>query len=440
MTNPEESAWVGRWERVRQAALALPEVTVGNVSVGKLAGRAGLPWFDRLGGKRVADYLRLDYAALMASHGFGRVKRDRLVAIVETTLASPPLEAAPAAVRIRPCERISEWGIPEEYPVAVLPLPARVLGLCENEKIVTLGELLNAAESLGERGLLAKPNLGRKSIGELLGLLEALRAGDRERVRRWLPLAENGPGLSVAVAIKRLMADLDVRQRPLLERRIVQGMTLEEAASLFRLTRERVRQIARDFLLGPLQRLLDAFPAQQQELFRRWLEGESPAALLGTFESAADAALADGALRELFSDDPEAVAARLDQELRFEACYEKLRRSADFHRCGENLQTFMDAELPVRMHAAFTDFRFEKPGLVIDHSSGKIAPERPSLRRLVFALLAEEEDAIPATWLLRLVHEAEAFRAVTVDELHARFRGWVARHPEIAGGRVIWNE
>ena len=92
--------------------------------------------------------------------------------------------AGAAPVYLDACSRLAEWGVPESFPVAVLPLPARVLGLCEEDGLKGLGQLLRLAESLGERGLLLRRNLGRKSIRELLDLVEALRLGDRPQAGR----------------------------------------------------------------------------------------------------------------------------------------------------------------------------------------------------------------------------------------------------------------
>lgn len=398
----EETVWSTHWEDICRRAAARPDVA--EACLGELAKKTGLPWFDRLSDQRAGDYLTHDGRTILRLRGFGRTKRERLLAIIEANLQSssdnnPP----PATNSTEPWTRLAEWGVPDNYPsAALLRLPARVLRFCEQAKIEHLGDLVRLTVALGERGLLSRKNLGRKSVNNLLGLVDALRKDDHQEAARWLPLSENGPGLSLGVAIKQLIADLDARQRPLLERRLVQGMTLEDAARMFQVTRERVRQIARDCLLGPLQLLLDTFPAEQTELFRQWMTGMSPADHLGAFATPSDRALADGALRELFSGRPEAVAAKLDRELRFEQLQEKLRRSLDFHFNGVDLQAFLEQELPVEQHGPFMEFLFENSGFMVNHETGHIGPEKPSLRRLVTALLREEDDPVPATWLLDL--------------------------------------
>jgi hypothetical protein len=319
-------------------------------------------------------------------------------------------------------------------------VPARIINFCENSHIETLGGLLDTVESLGESGLLKQDNLGRKSVREMLALLNALRSGDAAAVRHCLPLANDGLGLSLAIAVRHMIEDLSPRQRPLMERRLVQKMTLEEAAAEAGLTRERVRQVARDFLLGPLQGLLDWFPSEQQTLLQLWLEGGDLGQKLGPFSTPADEALAVGAITAIFEEEPEAVAANLNQEQQFELWRDQLRNSAEFQKTGLDFQSFLDRTVPARQQTAFTEFLFQKPGLSIDHESGRILPERGSLRRLVHALLREEDDPVPATWLVRLVQESDFYRDMTVPKLLRSYRDWLQRHPDFPKDRILWNE
>jgi hypothetical protein len=432
-----------RWMTVRNAGLAQPMLTQDVYTIGDLARRFNLPWYRPRDEIWASEYLALEYKKLMRLRGFGLGKLLRLLAIFEAALGGdiqPTVATSPLAQPKKTREALQDWRIPDSFPVGLMRLSARIINFCESSRIETLGGLLDTIESLGEPGLLKQDNLGRKSVGEMVALLNALRSGDASAVRHCLPLANDGLGLSLAIAVKYMIEDLSPRQRPLMERRLVQKMTLEEAAADAGLTRERVRQVARDFLIGPLHRLLNWFPSEQQTLLQLWLEGGDLLQKLGPFSTPADEALAVGAITAVFEEEPEAVAANLNQEQQFELWYDQLRNSAEFQKTGVDLQSFLDRTVPARQQTAFTDFLFQKPVLSIDHESGRIRPERRSLRRLVHALLREEDDPVPATWLVRLVQESDFYRDQTVPKLLRNYRGWIQRHPDFPRDRILWNE
>lgn len=432
-----------RWLTVRNAALAQPMFTKDVFTIGDLAHRFDLPWFEKSKEVWVSEYLALDFHSLLRRRGLGIVKIGKIIAILEAAIGSniqPVVVPSQLTLPKKARDTLQDWHIPESFPVALIRVPARIIGFCENNHIETLGGLLDAVESLGGPGLLKQENLGRKSVSEVLALVNSLRCNDASGVRRYLPIAIEGFGLSLAIAVRRMIEDLSPQQRPILQRRLVQKMTLEEAAEEAGLTRERVRQIARDFLLEPLQRLLDWFPSEQQELLQISLQGGDLGKKLGPFSNSSDEALAIGAITAVFEEEPEAIAANLDQELQFETWHEQLRNSAEFQSSGLDLQSFLNSTVPVHQQSAFTDFLFQKPGLTIDHESGHVLPERGSLRRLVHALLREEDDPIPATWLVRLVQESDLYRGMTVPKLLRNYRDWLQRHPDFPKDRIIWNE
>lgn len=432
-----------RWTNVRDAALAQPMFTQDVFTVGDLAHRFDLPWFEKSKEVWVSEYLAFDYHSLLQRRGLGIVKIGKIIAILEASIGSdiqPMVVSAPLTPPKKARDTLRDWRIPESFPVALMRVPARIIGFCENNHIETLGGLLDAVESLGGPGLLKQDNLGRKSVSEVLALVNSLQSNDASGVRRCLPLANEGFELSLAIAVRRMIEDLSPRQRPLMERRLVQKMTLEEAAVEAGLTRERVRQVARDFLLGPLQRLLDWFPSEQQALLQLWLDGGDLGQKLGPFANISDEALAIGAITAVFEEEPEAIAANLHQEQQFEMWHEQLRNSAEFQKSGLDLQSFLDRTVPVRQQAAFTDFLFQKPGFSVDHESGRILPERGSLRRLVHALLREEDDPVPATWLVRLVQESDFYPDMSVPKLLRSYRDWLQRHPDFPKDRILWNE
>ena len=432
-----------RWTNVRSAGLAQPILVQNIYTVGALAHRFHLPWYKPLDDIWASYYLAFDYHQLMAHPGFGVTKLERLIAIFEAALGSDiqQMAAVPSMAPTKKArDTLQDWRIPESFPVSLMRVNARIINYCENNHIETLGALLDSIESLGEAGLLQQANLGRKSVSAVLALFRSLQSNDAAVVRQYLPLSNEGSGLSLAISVRRIIEGLSAKQRHLMERRFVHKMTLEEAGKEAKLSRERVRQVARDFLLGPLQRLLDWFPAEQQALLQVRLDHGDLGQMLGPFASPSDEALAIGAITAVFEEEPEAIAANLHQEQQFEIWYEKLSSSAEFQRSGLDFQSFLDLTVPVHQQPAFMDFLFKKPGLSIDHESGRILPERGSLRRLVHALLMEEDDPVPATWLVRLVQESVFHREMTVRTLLRNYRYWLQQHPDFPRDRILWNE
>lgn len=432
-----------RWERARSACLRQYRLAQATTTVGELARIYGLPWFDRLDGERVATYLSFDYRTLMSRYGFGSKKFDLLIAILEAAAANEAgtgngtsAESIPRNAQ----DTLRKWQVPGSFPVELIRLPARVLGFCANKRVANLGELIAVSEALGVRGLLEQENLGRKSVDELFSFMDALQRGDAAGVRRWLPLAPDSRGLSLAIAVQRMIAGLPLHHRPLLERRLVLRMTLEEAAGETGLTRERIRQVARDFLLEPLQRLLDWFPKEQQLLLQAWLRGTDLVEVLGPFSSVEDQSLAIGAISAIFEEAPEGVASRLNQETQFESWHDALKGSAEFQTSGVELQEFLDRQVPQQQHGAFLEFLMERPGFAIDHTNGRIMPDRCSLRLLVLAILQEQDDPMPVTLLLRMLQSSAFHRKITADNLMRRYRNWLQRYPDFPRDRILWQE
>jgi len=84
-----------------------------------------------------------DYSALRAQRGIGAKKLRLIMAIIEATSQSslPAIETTPPRQICQPqkpqktpsalTDALKEWGVPESYPVTVMPLPVRVLRFCK---------------------------------------------------------------------------------------------------------------------------------------------------------------------------------------------------------------------------------------------------------------------------------------------------------------------
>lgn len=156
------------------------------------------------------------------------------------------------------------------FPVRIanrLPLDARLAGL-------TVGELL-ADRAAAAASLRQVPNLGRRSVAELFGLIESLMPPEADRKAGDPGQPPAAPVLPPREAVAAALEALPERSRYVIERRY--GLaghhphTLEAVARLVYVTRERVRQVEKKGLQQLSKR-------PWREAFARLLESERDAA------------------------------------------------------------------------------------------------------------------------------------------------------------------
>jgi len=233
----------------------------------------------------------MDYRTLRACRGIGPKRYEFLLAAIESP-GFPAKNYGRQPQNMR--EVLKEWGVPETYPLSVMPLSTRCLSFCTRLGIHTLGELLQFVEPLTRYELYLKGNIGEKTVGEIHGMALAVASNNREEARRWLPLAEGaGKGLSLRVAIRQLVGLLDSQKRLMLVQRFVAGVTRKESGEVAGVTGARVQQVEKNFL-DALGRLLDAYPEDKAAIFERGRRGTSPSEVLGLAFSP-DAELFDAA-------------------------------------------------------------------------------------------------------------------------------------------------
>lgn len=189
-----------------------------------------LPTLERLGARTVGDVVELARVDLSTIPGVGRLKTKQLRSLIEAAHAhggNKPIVAQEA-----------------EYWRHVSP---------EDPWQTTLGRLSNKARSALQRGgfetlgdihsrmeeLRKIPAIGRKTVTQIREHFDRLIHGG---VEAYL-FGDEGAPASVEALLQRALAELDERQRDMIRRHELGEETLEEIASDYGITRERVRQI-----------------------------------------------------------------------------------------------------------------------------------------------------------------------------------------------------
>ncbi len=176
-------------------------------------------------GKKTIEELREIVRAVQHSHQTWIADRKADVVLHE---APPPLATGAIFVPVKL----------HELNVADLPLSVRLEGVLQQRGVRRLGDV----QGLSIHDLRGTKNCGRKTISELVRLIERAAAGEFSAA----PDAAWNPA-ELARTLDALVADLPDRNEEILVLRLggrsEEVPTLEEVGAKFRLTRERVRQI-----------------------------------------------------------------------------------------------------------------------------------------------------------------------------------------------------
>ncbi len=232
--------------------------------------------------------------------------------------------------------------------------------------------------------------------------VESLRRKDFKTASWFLPIALSGNGLSLGSALTLISAAPSLSERSLLDRRLVQRMTLETSAEESGLTRERVRQVEAKFL-NEVSEMLEYFNADRARLLDAWISSgnwSQELQLLGLKENEEFIA---AALEAVFKDTPQAVARTLGEESRLEDWHEELLAHPELWFGGVKLSEFLADQVPVDDQQGFCEHVSGSSVLRLDYLDGRVHPARTGLRHTVEAMLAREDDPIPLTWLMELL-------------------------------------
>lgn len=399
----------------------------------------GLDWYRSRGDELLGSFLCLSGEAILALPGFGAAKLKRLCSILielDGHTAAPATTVSPQLYD--PLEALEAWGFPANFPVSLLPLPVRILRYAAKEKLTGLEDLIRTRDTLGSAGLAAQQNLGRRSIRELDAFVMALRNGDRTAAAYWIPISGDHDGPDLVASLRSITSALKESERRMLSPRLTEGLTLEESAERNGVTRERIRQVESAFL-ADISRRLDYFAEERADLLAQWSTWGDGLMNLAHAVSASDAALLAGGIEALFRDSPHGVAREMARETLLDEVLDRLWHAPDLWFGGTDLQDFVVREVPPEHHAGFIERATSSPLFRLDHRSGRIHPRRPGLLRATLAMIAEEDEPMPLTWLVHLLRETSMFPKLERIDVLRRRSSWRKRFPDI-DSRIHWGQ
>lgn len=239
-------------------------------------------------------------------------------------------------------------------------------------------------------------------------------------------------------AVVRISGEPSPLEKSLLNRRLVQRMTLETSAEESGLTRERVRQVEAKFLCE-VSEVLEYFSGNCARLLDAWIgidEWPQQLQLLGLEENEVFIA---AALESVFSDTPQAVARTLGEESRLENWHEELLSHPELWYGGVKLAEFLSAQVPVDEQQGFCEHISESSVLRLDHVDGRVYPARTGLRHTVESLLAGEEDPIPLTWLIEMLGRTGYHPSLSPRDISRQRQYWVKNYG-FPANMILWNE
>jgi|GEM_PF-1467523 len=432
-----------RWESLRAKGRSLGWHDEGSPFIENLGMQHGLQWYVQRNQDRVEEFMRHDSDGLFNRiPGFGRIKCMRLIEILEAAAEGVPM--LPESVAEAPsftlsCTEVLQlWGVPSDYPLHLLPLSTRLIKFCKQQQVDTLSSLLELWATLGRSGLVAHDNIGRGTADELQALACAIAKADITAAHRWLPLNKTANGLCLRRALALCFSMLPRQVVVILTRRLVDKITLEESAEGYGITRERVRQYESNYLRD-IRAILDWFSSAHTQMLDAWTESGPWQAPVLPQESEDATVLILAGIEACFNNTPQGVAKRLATESTREFWIEQLWTHPDLHLGGVDLQTFLDATVPANQHDAFiTDLAGDKR-FVLDLADGIVQPAAPCVRDTVSAILAQEVEPIPLTWLAIRVQAVPGCKEGHAEFiLRNRYRWSMTRHLELS--MVVWNE
>lgn len=423
-----------RWNALAAKARGLEWGRVGLI---ELASQCGLEWYPGRGNEPLAWFLERDGDQLVRLRGFGRKKIGLLFEIVSSALERRSGECPAEEIVEEPDPRTAllEWEVPEDFPCRLCMFPARVTSYCEKQGLVGIGQLLDEWLRLGFDGFKDQRNLGTKSVRLVEAWVHALRYRDHQAASSFLPLEPSGPGLSLSQALTMVGRLPTPSERPMLQRRLVERMTLEESAEVAGVTRERVRQIEAGFV-GEIRDRLDYFSQERNDLLDAWIAGGD---WFATLRPVDHEELVKGAIEAIFDETPQAVARELNEEANWDAWSEELRMHPDLWYGGVVLEEFLVERVPIPQRVRFCERLAGSREVRLDHGEGKVYPAKTALYPTVAAILAREDDAVPLTWLVELLRATGYHPNITRDLVKAQSPRWLVR-PEFPGDKILWHQ
>ncbi len=309
-----------KWDRI---VVLAREINWGELKIVDLSRHLGLPWFEKRSQDRVADFIAYDAKSLVLLRGLGPVKIERLCDILAGAIETADRtgfhnikcdqngESAPAVeMGPDPRETLEEWSVPDFFPCRLANFSSRLLNFLNIRGVITIGDLVNTWMELGFSGLIQQERVGKKTAAEVQALITALQTRDHAAACKFIPLSNDGLGLSLSTAIAMIANGLSSSEADLMHQRLVVGKTLEDSAEGTGLTRERIRQYEAK-LLARLRDRLEYFAESQSKIVDSWFRGED--SWFNSIRPPRHSAIIESAIEALFSELPQAVARRLNE-------------------------------------------------------------------------------------------------------------------------------
>lgn len=426
---------VQRWQELSRRAKGN---ALASSRIRDLAQRAGFEWYVARGDECLRDFLDYDGEAILRLHGFGKKKLTRLCDILEPLLEEhfeseqpdlPPLTLA--------LESLKRWDVPLDFPYCLVALPIRISHYCVENGITTLGALLGEWERLGHAGFKAKKNLGRKSVDELESFISSLVSGNIALAARFLPIKPDSSGANFAASLTHVLLEQSPAEIEMLRLRLQSGMTLEESADSQGLTRERVRQVEAKFLRQVVLRL-EHFSRLNKDLLKAWVELEDWFALVRWNGDVDYGLLAKAALESILRDSPQGVARQLSHEARMEELEDELGACPDLWFGGTSFEHFLSGvdsdEWETFCERLTVGGRFR-----LDHATGRVHPAKTDLRSCIEAMITEEDDPVPLTWVVELVRKTGYHPTLERIDALRRRSSWRKREG-FPDQMILWRE
>lgn len=238
-----------------------------------------------------AKYIDLTFEELQLVPGLaGHPERiDQLITIFRDTLAfdDPFGEMVDQSTAIGDRENpllknLAKLEIPTSFPIEFTMVSADTKEFCQLEKITTLGEFANFAQSMPPHVIVG---------GDFRTLLNALAHVNEEALAAILPFRPGSKGLHLPEALGQLVDQVPVGERLTLFKRFGGRLTAEEHAQATRLDKEELKRAEAD-LRERSKRVLGVFKTELDELMASLKEGGSLERYLVVLEDPVKEALA----------------------------------------------------------------------------------------------------------------------------------------------------
>lgn len=221
-----------------------------------------------------AKYIDLTFEELQLVPGLaGHLERiDQLITIFRDTLAfdEPFGEMVDQSTAIGDRENpllknLAKLEIPISFPIEFTMVSADTKEFCQLEKITTLGEFANFAQSMPPHVIVG---------GDFRTLLNALAHVNEETLAAILPFRPGSKGLHLPEALGQLVDQVPLGERLTLFKRFGGRLTAEEQAQVTRLDKEELKRAEAD-LRERAKRVISVFKTELDELTASLKEGGS---------------------------------------------------------------------------------------------------------------------------------------------------------------------